>query len=194
MCKEDIKPVVSQTCNEQDCKKPKIRIDVKLQVDFDRVIESANIQKAFEDTFALEISESLGISTDRVIIVSITRGSVKVKFDLVAGETVNSGAANMESADARSLKALAKSFEGNLNVLPVTFVGSLIHIFSLHFRRSNGQSSKVTKMFHMFALFCLIILIFVITGFLQQTSERGNICAFGGPRLLHRYYHRGRRR
>jgi hypothetical protein len=105
-----IAPRISRDCNVQSCKKPKLRIKLKLQTDFDTVTQSAELQKKFLDAFINEIANSLGIDVKLIIIVGISRGSVNVEFDLIAPEEESSGtdAETTAKTPAQATEALTK--------------------------------------------------------------------------------------
>lgn len=83
-------PAASRVCNDIKCDVPKLEVEMKVEIDFDSVTASAEMQKAFEETFSGEIADALGLPSDRVVIVSLTKGSVDVKFEILPDPTSTS--------------------------------------------------------------------------------------------------------
>jgi len=90
----------------QVCDQPKLRIKLKIAIDFASVTESASAQIAFENTFKEEMAAALGISRSWIVIVSLTPGSVDVKFDVIVPENSlgnSSGTGNNDKGAAPSV-------------------------------------------------------------------------------------------
>jgi hypothetical protein len=83
-------PAATRVCNDIKCDVPKLEVEMKVEIDFDSVTASAEMQKAFEETFSGEIADALGLPSDRVVIVSLTKGSVDVKFEILPDPTSTS--------------------------------------------------------------------------------------------------------
>merc|ERR1711871_48816 len=106
-CDAGRRPNILQACNSQACKQARLSASLKLAMDFESVVQSAALQFAFETTFRSEIAAALNISMDNIAIVSLSPGSVDVKFDIFIPDhnsEKNSGASSSPPGAMEKLK------------------------------------------------------------------------------------------
>lgn len=56
-----------------------------IQADFDKIAGNATVKAAFEKAFAKDMATHLEVDEDRVIVLELTKGSIKVKFAVQPG-------------------------------------------------------------------------------------------------------------
>lgn len=84
------KPVSSQMCNSMACGSNLIEVRYEIDMSFDEVIFDSESRSHFEDAFRTEVASSLEISTSRIDITSIYKGSIFVEF-LILPPTTEDG-------------------------------------------------------------------------------------------------------
>jgi hypothetical protein len=83
-----------------------ISVTMRLEMNFSSAGEAGTLtRRNFEETFARDISDAMGIDKDRVVVTNIRAGSILVDFEILS-----SGSPNADEADA-----LKKTLENQLS-------------------------------------------------------------------------------
>ena len=100
LCAADKKPLLEQACNDIKCGENVATVTFRLDLNFDDVTASAEIEESFRQTLARDISTAIDIEKERIRIDSLAKGSVVVQFSILPAS--DGSLSSMSVADAMS--------------------------------------------------------------------------------------------